>query len=75
MKGNKKMRQKVFRNRYNEFISFNNKKMFPAKNSYQLLDILDKAFILASEGRPGPVLIDLLNIQRDNFLMKKRKLH
>ncbi len=75
MKGNKKMRQKGFQetDTMSLFHSIT-KKCFQPKNSYQLLDILDKAFILASEGRPGPVLIDLpMNIQRDNFLMKKRK--
>ena len=65
MKGNKKMRQKGFQetDTMSLFHSIT-KKCFQPKNSYQLLDILDKAFILASEGRPGPVLIDLpMNIR------------
>lgn len=75
MKGKKKIRQKGFQET-DTMSLFNSitKKCFQPKNPYQLLNTLDKAFNIASEGRPGPVLIDLpMNIQRDNFLLKSKK--
>ena len=69
MKGNKNIRQKGFQetDTLSLFKSIT-KKCFQPNNSNNLIEIINKAFKIALEGRPGPVLIDLpMNIQRDVF--------
>jgi len=75
MKKNLKIRQKGFQET-DTLGLFNSitKKTFQPKNINSVYDIVNKAFKIASSGRPGPVLIDMpMNIQRDFMDIKNRK--
>lgn len=66
LKGDRKIRQLGFQE--TDIIAMASpitKKCFPITDVCQLPEILEEAFNLAIEGRPGPVLIDIpMNIQR-----------
>ena len=75
MKGKIKIRQKGFQetDTMSLFKSIT-KECFQPKTPHEVFDVVNKAFEIASSGRPGPVLIDLpMNIQRDYFLKNKNK--
>ena len=75
MRGSKKIRQKGFQetDTMSLFQSIT-KECFQPKNPDEIFNVINKAFQVASSGRPGPVLIDLpMNIQRDYFIIKTRR--
>ena len=76
MKKNLKIRQKGFQetDALGLFKSIT-KKTFQPKNTQSVYNIVNKAFEIASSGRPGPVLIDMpMNIQRDLINIKNKKI-
>jgi len=47
---------------------------YQLKNSSEIKYVLEKAFYIANEGRPGPVLIDIpMNFQKEKIDLKKLK--
>ena len=47
---------------------------YQLKNSNEIRYVLEKAFYIANEGRPGPVLIDIpMNFQREKINLKRLK--
>ncbi|MDA9085185.1 thiamine pyrophosphate-binding protein [Candidatus Pelagibacter sp.] len=75
MKGKAEIRQKGFQetDTISLFKSIT-KKCFQPKTPHEVFDVVNKAFEIASSGRPGPVLIDLpMNIQRDYLIKNKVK--
>ena len=75
MKGQIKIRQKGFQetDTMSLFKSIT-KECFQPKTPQEVFNVVNKAFKIASFGRPGPVLIDLpMNIQGDSFLRGDKK--
>lgn len=68
-KGNRSIRQLGFQE--TDIVSMAEpitKKCFSVKNVNDIPQILNEAFRIATEGRPGPILIDIpMNIQRENI--------